>query len=80
VGKPLVIEETFPLNCSLPELEEFVDKSQTIASGWMGFYWGKTAQECRHSKEIVDALMFNWLELFEKRTDLIKKQRGFDPN
>ena len=76
VGKPVVIEEIFPLNCSVTELEEFMDKSQTIASGWMGFYWGKTPQQCRRSKEIVDALMLGWLDLFEKKADAIKQHRG----
>src|SRR4030042_3632194 len=29
LGKPLVIEETFPLNCSISELEAFLEKSRT---------------------------------------------------
>ena len=74
LGKPLVIEETFPLNCSISELEEFLEKSRTIASGYMGFYWGRTPQECRQSKEIVDALVLGWLELFQKKADTIKQQ------
>ena len=73
LGKPLVIEETFPLNCSTGELDKFIEESQTIASGWIGFYWGKTDEQCRQSKEIVDALMLGWLELFKKRTDALKQ-------
>ena len=42
VGKPVVIEEMFPLNCSFPEFEQFLDESKKTASGWIGFYWGKT--------------------------------------
>lgn len=67
VGKPVVIEETFPLKCSLEEFEQFLDLSRDHASGWIGFYWGKPPEELRSSKEFVDALMLRWLEIFERR-------------
>jgi len=47
VGKPVVIEETFPLKCSLAEFEQFMEMSKKIAVGWIGFYWGKTPEEYR---------------------------------
>ena len=47
VGKPVVIEETFPLKCSMPEFEQFMEMSKKIAVGWIGFYWGKTPEEYR---------------------------------
>jgi hypothetical protein len=64
VGKPVVIEETFALTCSAEEWREFVDKSRGTASGWMGFYWGKTAADCKKSGTIPDAMMAAWLEEF----------------
>jgi hypothetical protein len=67
VGKPVVIEETFPLKCSAAELEEFIDKSGKHATGWIGFYWGKTQDELRKSGTIGDALTLGWLELFQKK-------------
>jgi hypothetical protein len=67
VGKPVVIEETFPLRCSLPEFEQFIDGSKKHAAGWIGFYWGKSPAELRRSKDIKDALMLGWLEVFEKK-------------
>jgi hypothetical protein len=67
VGKPVVIEETFPLKCSAAELGEFIDKSRATACGWIGFYWGKTPDEYRRSHAISDALTLAWLEFFEKR-------------
>jgi hypothetical protein len=67
VGKPVVIEETFPLNCSLEEFERFIDGSAKDASGWIGFYWGKPPEELRRSKEIKDAALLGWLEYFEKK-------------
>ena len=45
VGKPLVVEEMFPLSCSVEELEAFIDSSADIADGWISFYWGTTIEE-----------------------------------
>jgi hypothetical protein len=67
VGKPVVIEETFPLRCSPAEFAQFLDESEKTAAGWIGFYWGKPLAECRKSGEIADALLADWLELFTKR-------------
>ncbi|MGE3818633.1 MAG: cellulase family glycosylhydrolase [Isosphaeraceae bacterium] len=65
-GKPLVIEETFSLKCGPEELREFVErsKSEKLADGWVGFYWGKTLEECEASKTLPDALMAAWLKMF----------------
>jgi hypothetical protein len=67
VGKPVVIEETFALKCSLEEFGKFLDGSEPIAGGWIGFYWGKPPEELRKSKQIKDAILLAWLELFQKR-------------
>lgn len=67
VGKPVVIEETFPLQCSMKEFRRFIDESEKHAAGWIGFYWGKTPAELRRSNTIADGLMLQWLEFFEKR-------------
>jgi hypothetical protein len=64
VGKPVVIEETFPLQSGVPDFKRFLEESRPIASGWVGFYWGKTREECRQSGQIADALMLGWLDLF----------------
>ena len=66
IGKPLVIEETFPLKSSPQEFEEFLLKSRKYADGWIGFYWGKTPAEYKQEKTIAAALMGNWLEFFIK--------------
>ncbi len=65
VGKPVVIEETFPLKCSRPEFARFITESRAVAAGWIGFYWGKPLVECRQSTAIPDALMAGWLEFFQ---------------
>ena len=76
VGKPVLIEETFPLHCSLEEFAEFVGESRKQDAGWIGFYWGKTLEECRGSKEIRDALMVGWLEFFQRESRSVANSRG----
>ena len=73
VGKPVLVEETFPLACSPKELEEFIDGSKKHAAGWLGFYWGKPPEELRSSKDIGDALTLGWLELFERKAKVLAK-------
>ena len=67
VGKPVLIEETFPLKCSPAEFETFIDKSAGQAAGWVGFFWGQTPAELRKSRTLPDALTLAWLEFFEKK-------------
>jgi aryl-phospho-beta-D-glucosidase BglC (GH1 family) len=45
LGKPIVVEETWPLTCSLEELDEFIDKSNDRVEGWIAHYFGKTIEE-----------------------------------
>ena len=73
VGKPVVIEETFPLQCSPAELDDFLERSKKHAAGWIGFYWGKPPEELRKSGTIADAITLGWLELFEKRAKAMEK-------
>lgn len=67
VGKPVVVEEIFPLRCSMTALAQFIEDSRRYAGGWIGFYWGKTPEECRESGQIADSLTLGWLEFFEKK-------------
>lgn len=65
VGKPVVIEEIFPLKCKIGELETFITESRSHASGWFGFYWGTPPQELDASRSIGEAMTRQWLELFQ---------------
>jgi len=44
-GKPVVIEETFPLTCDAVQLEAFLRASREIACGWVGHYDGQPEAE-----------------------------------
>jgi len=66
-GKPVLVEETFPLTCSPGELEQVMDKSSDFTAGWVGFYWGQTAAEARQAKTIAGEITAAWLELFQRK-------------
>ncbi len=69
IGKPIVIEEMFPLSCSVADLDQFIDGSRRLATGWIGFYWGKTIAEYKQGKgTIADGMALGWLEYFAKKT------------
>lgn len=61
-GKPVVIQEMFPLGCGIPAFKGFLDSSRAHAAGWISFYWGKTIDELKASKDMKDALLAAWLE------------------
>ncbi len=71
VGKPLVIEETFTLTCPSLDLEEFIEQSKTVASGWMGHYDGRSIEELEALQEkktitIAQAIYLDFLKLFRR--------------
>jgi hypothetical protein len=74
VGKPVVIEEMFPLKISPAELDAFVDESKKHADGWISFYWGQTIEELKskEAKTFGEFLQRDWLLLFEKRAATLK--------
>jgi len=74
LGKPLVIEELFPLNCSLADMDRFLEGSREIAEGWISFYWGKTIGEYEASAEpvLADALVAGWLKYFREKAPTMR--------
>jgi hypothetical protein len=68
IGKPLVVEETFPLKCSSDELVEFMSEAAPLVDGWISFYWGKSAEEYAHGPDpsLADVLKGAWIEQFQK--------------
>lgn len=73
-GKPLVVEELFPLKCSTDELGQFIDRSRPVADGWIGFYWGETIDEYATDKpDIGKAITKEWLKFFRAKAEEIRK-------
>ncbi|QDU42025.1 Glycerophosphoryl diester phosphodiesterase [Symmachiella dynata] len=71
VGKPVVIEEIFPLKCDAQQLGRFIDASKPYAAGWIGFYWGKTPEEYQPPATIPEGLTLDWLRLFQEKRESI---------
>jgi hypothetical protein len=68
VGKPLVIEEIFPLECGVKELDDFIEGSRRRAEGWIGFYWGTTREEyAGRDADMKGALIKSWLDYFVEK-------------
>jgi hypothetical protein len=64
VGKPLIVEEIFPLSCSIEEAGEFIDASRTHCDGWVSFYWGKTIEQNAAAGDLKGAVIAQWLKYF----------------
>ncbi|HPP51654.1 MAG TPA: cellulase family glycosylhydrolase [Thermoguttaceae bacterium] len=73
VGKPLLVEEMFPLRCSVEELDAFVEGCRSIADGWIGFFWGQTPAQSGPQQEnpFQAVLMRRWLEYFQRKSSKI---------
>lgn len=81
VGKPVVVEEMFPLQCSQEELAEFVRRSAEHADGWFSFYWGDppTVLRAKENPTIGDAITAQWLERYPKLAAEIHRQLESPP-
>jgi hypothetical protein len=75
IGKPLVIEETFPLSCTLEEMDDFLRRSKARTEGYVSFYWGRTIEEYEKSadQKELSALMVAWLKLFREKAPEMKQ-------
>jgi len=70
-GKPIVIGETFPLNCGADDEREFLLKSRDFAHGWMGHWPDEPPAKLAELKEtgkatIPNAIWLSWVELFQE--------------
>ncbi|MBI2299688.1 MAG: cellulase family glycosylhydrolase [Armatimonadetes bacterium] len=71
VGAPLVIEETFPLECTPTELAAFLRRSREVACGWLWHYDGASvadydAREKAGRLTIAEAIWREALRLFQR--------------
>ena len=69
IGKPLIIAETFPIRCSMKDIDQFIEGSKPITQGWISFYWGKTIEEYAQTQPptMGDLIMKEWLEYFKSK-------------
>jgi hypothetical protein len=64
-GKPVVIEETFPLNCTPDEYADFLRRSRGIAAGWLAHFWSLTPEDLKGRTDAASGLMLESLNVFE---------------
>jgi hypothetical protein len=65
VGKPVVVEETFPMNCSPPEWRRFLESSRGLAQGWLGQYWSLSPRDIEGSHDVVNQLLRGQFEVLQ---------------
>lgn len=73
LGKPLVVEEIFPLECGIDEAGEFIERSREFCDGWVSFYWGKTIAEHEAAGDIKSAVVARWLRYFQAKSSGINQ-------
>jgi hypothetical protein len=78
VGKPLVVEETFPLSCTIDDLDRFIDGSAGRVEGWISHYFGHTVAEHRAGAKPSGKLVAEFLEYWQKKGKAVAGPPGGD--
>lgn len=78
IGKPVVVEETFPLSCDAAEERDFLLRSRGLAAGWIGHYpseglAGLLALEKSGKLSSSQSAFLSWLKLFRDLTSQMLK-------
>ena len=80
LGKPLVVEECFPLASSAEELGEFIDRASDRVDGWISFYWGRSIAENEAKGDLSGAIVAGWLREFQARSPFRTPETGPKPS
>ena len=73
VGKPLVVEEFFPLVPLDKLYVNFIKPANKYVNGWISYYWGKPISELKSSDKISDQMTAGWLKYFsENKVEFVK--------
>lgn len=67
LGRPLVIEEIFPMTCNVKDLDSFMKASKDRVDGWVSHYFGLSAAEHRKEGTIAGAMKAEALEFWERK-------------
>ena len=70
-GKPIVIEETFPLSCGVDDERQFLLQSRGIACGWIGHWPDQSPAHLAELKKsgkisLEDGIWLGWVDLFKE--------------
>jgi hypothetical protein len=69
LGKPLVVEEIFPLHGSLEDLAAFMDGARPRVDGWISHYFGRTPAEHRAAGDLPNAIKAAFLDFWRVRPE-----------
>ena len=72
IGKPLVVEEVFPLSCSLEELDQFIDGAAGQVQGWISHYFGRSIQEHTEGADPFGPAVAQFLEYWQRKGTEVK--------
>ena len=75
IGKPIVIEETFPLACGIEDMDDFLKRSRPLTQGCVSFYWGTVSPEfgAAANHPNAAALIDGWLKYFQQHAAFMKQ-------
>jgi len=71
-GRPLVVEEIFPLHISPERLTRFISRHSDRVTGWLTFYWGQPPEELAQERTLAAAVLHDWLV----RWQMLKSHSG----
>lgn len=71
IGKPVLVEETFPLSCGSADERNFLLRSRSLAAGWIGHYPSEgladlLAFEKTGKLSTTQSAFLSWLNLFRE--------------
>src|SRR5262249_2051264 len=64
-GKPVVIEETYPMRCTPTEYADFLRRSRGVASGWLAHFWSLTPEDLQGKTDEASVRMRASLDAFQ---------------
>jgi hypothetical protein len=67
LGKPLLIDESFPLKCEMKEFDRFLTAIQPMVNGVLGFYTDQVAEPRTDHHHIRNRAMHDWLQIFAQQ-------------
>ena len=73
IGKPILIEETFPLSCTIQEMDRFLTLTRPRTAGHLSFYWGRTIEELSTADDIPSVITRDWLTYFKSNSPKMKQ-------
>jgi aryl-phospho-beta-D-glucosidase BglC (GH1 family) len=67
LGKPLIIEETFPLTCSIADLNRFIEATTNRVDGWISHYFGHTVAQHKAGAKPGGPAVAEFLEYWARK-------------